>query len=240
MQDWLNTISSLDAKGWEVVLLLLFGFALGLVFSSAFGLGPALIIRYLIVRGPMPKGKASLIYIPITFVSMLSFKAINQSPSATIIPWVIFYFIGRWILARPERKKQKNLTPTDRQNQIKPIPDSNSIASDKVKKIPLQLPAFRPHLSAMIGLLFLLGFMYFVWPTPYKDMGFPNPARAVRQNRFSGDIEQWDYETGSWQKVKDRALRQKSHRISPEAHEEFPGLGNIMIEEAQEMRVKQK
>ena len=240
MQNWLNAISSLDAKGWEVVLLLLFGFALGLVFSAAFGLGPALIIRNLIVRGPLPKGKASLIYIPITIVSMISFKVINQSPSGTIIPWVIFYFIGLWILTRQGRKKPRDQLPSDRLNQMQSDLASTSKGADKVARTPLQTPIFRPQLYPMIGLLLLFGFMYFVWPTPYKDMGFPNPERAVRQNRFSGDIEQWDYKTGSWQTVKDRASRQKPHRISPEADEMFPGLGNIMIEEAPEKGVRPK
>ena len=138
MQNWLNAISSLDAKGWEVVLLLLFGFALGLVFSAAFGLGPALIIRHLIVRGPLPKGKASLIYIPITIVSMISFKVINQSPSGTIIPWVIFYFIGLWILTRQGRKKPRDQLPSDRLNQMQSDLASTSKGADKVARTPLQ------------------------------------------------------------------------------------------------------
>lgn len=103
------------------------------------------------------------------------------------------------------------------------------------EKISQQARRLWPHFYAMVGLLLLFGFIYFVWPTPYKDMGFPNPAQAVRQNRLSGDIEQWDYTTGSWQKVEDRAQRDKERQINPfldlipdESYHERAGA-NLMI-----------
>jgi hypothetical protein len=215
MQSWLNAISSLGPEGREAILLLLMGFTLGLLFSSVFGLGPALIIRHLIAKAPMPMGRAALIYIPIITVSMISFKVINQSPSGTIIPWIIFYFVGLWILTRKGREKSQPPATAGCEGKIAPGQPLKSETVKKPEKISQQAGGLWPHFYAMVGLLLLLGFIYFVWPTPYKDMGFPNPERAVRQNRLSGDIEQWDYETGSWQKVEDRAKRIKEGQNNP-------------------------
>jgi len=215
MQNWIHALFSLDSEGRTAVFLLLVGFALGLLFSSVFGLGPALIIRHLIAKAPMPRGRAALIYIPIIIVSMISFKVINQSPSGTIIPWIIFYFVGLWILTRKGREKSQPRAAVGPEGSIAPEQPLKSETVKEPEKISQQARRLWPHFYAMVGLLLLFGFIYFVWPTPYKDMGFPNPAQAVRQNRLSGDIEQWDYTTGSWQKVEDKAQRDKERQINP-------------------------
>lgn len=151
MQNWLHAISSLDSEGREMVLLLLAGFVLGLVFSAVFGLVPALIIRHLIAKAPLPKGKAALIYIPIIIISMISFKVINQSPSGTTIPWVIFYFIGLWILTRKGREVTKTGSVSDRGDKLKTQPPTAS----------QRLRSYSP-LYILLGILSVLAGFYYL------------------------------------------------------------------------------
>jgi len=216
MQNWIQAILNLDSEGWRVLLLILAGFALGFVLSTVVALMPALIIRYIFFRKPLPKRTARLIYIPTIIVSMIAFKVINNSPSGTIIPWIIFYFIGHWILTRETKNKSSVLSAKNEEV----IQTKGKPSEIKKSKIELRITSGNiwSGLSVLAIALLVLILLWFVWPTPFKDMGFPDPRRPVRQNRFSGDIEQWDWESGSWKKYeKGEESREQKLRMVLEA-----------------------
>lgn len=194
----MQAILNLDSEGWRVLLLILAGFALGFVLSACVALGPAIIIRYIFFRKPLSQKTARLIYIPTIIVSMIAFKVINNSPSGTIIPWIIFYFIGHRILTKEGKNKISVLSDINKEGN----PTNSKPSDTKRSKIELKISSSNiwSVLSVLAISLLTLILLWFVWPTPFKDMGFPDPRRPVRQNRFSGDIEQWDWESGSWKK----------------------------------------
>ena len=74
---------------------------LGLLLSWSVGLVPALVYRYMIFKKPIDKKKVFLRLAPVITVFMIVYKQIpGLSRSLNPIPWVIIYFIGKWIMTR--------------------------------------------------------------------------------------------------------------------------------------------
>lgn len=95
---------------------LIIGFCLGFVFSWSVGLAPAFIYRYLVFRRPIEKKRVRWLLAPIVIILAIAFKTIaDPSPfggparfNPNPIPWIILYFIGKWIMTRESRSKIKH------------------------------------------------------------------------------------------------------------------------------------
>jgi len=85
----------------EYVSNLIFGWLL----SWSLGLVPALIYRYVIFRKPIEKKKVFWRLAPVVIVLMFIYKLIisvlsGTDPNPNPVPWVIIYYIGKWIMTR--------------------------------------------------------------------------------------------------------------------------------------------
>jgi hypothetical protein len=95
----------MDANTSGFVADLILSLVFGLILSWAVGLTPALIYRYAIYKRPIEKKKVFWLLAPIIFVLMFAFKLTmaalsGKPPNGNPIPWVIIYYIGKWIMTR--------------------------------------------------------------------------------------------------------------------------------------------
>lgn len=84
---------------------LVVGFVIGFIVSWTIGLLPAIIYRYAIYKGTIEKKKVFWRLAPIVIVLAVVFKTVNAAntgkpPSGNPIPWIIIYYIGKWIMTR--------------------------------------------------------------------------------------------------------------------------------------------
>lgn len=85
----------------EYVSNLIFGWLL----SWSIGLVPALIYRYVILRKPIEKKKVFWRLAPVVIVLMFIYKLTisilsGTDPNPNPVPWIIIYYIGKWIMTR--------------------------------------------------------------------------------------------------------------------------------------------
>ena len=95
----------MDTDTSTVVIELIFGFVFGLLLSWSVGLAPALIYRYAIYKKPIEKKKVFWRLAPVVTILMFVFKLTmaglsGTDPNPNPIPWVIIYYIGKWIMTR--------------------------------------------------------------------------------------------------------------------------------------------
>ncbi len=119
---------------------------MGLVLSWFIGLLPAFVYRYAVYREPIAKEKVFARLAPAVLVIGFGFKiAMAQGggrPNANFIPWVIIYYVGKWIMTRPSRRRD---TPQpSRSVTIDPPPTRIEVQATKaVPSAVIQLDAPR-------------------------------------------------------------------------------------------------
>ena len=84
---------------------LIFGLIVGWILSWSVGILPALIYRYLIYKKPIEKKKVFGRLAPIITILMFAYKITmsiltNTNPNPNPVPWIIIYYIGKWIMTR--------------------------------------------------------------------------------------------------------------------------------------------
>lgn len=92
------------------IINLVLNLLLGLILSWAVGLAPALIYRHAIYRKPIPRKEVFLRLAPAVVVLMFVFKLTmarltDSEPNANPLPWIIVYYIGKWIMTRKRKCK---------------------------------------------------------------------------------------------------------------------------------------
>lgn len=104
----------MEAKTAEVLTELIVGLAFGFLISWSVGLMPAIVYRYIFFKAPIDGRKVFWRLAPFVIIIGLAFKLINsalfgQPPSGNPIPWIIIYYIGKWIMTRrPKRNKESS------------------------------------------------------------------------------------------------------------------------------------
>jgi len=103
----------MDPSSSAFVTKMIVGFIFGLLLSWSVGLAPALIYRYVIYRHPIEKQKVRWRLAPIIIILMILFKAIMAETGGTTwnpnpLPWIIIYFIGKWVMTRENKSKVKH------------------------------------------------------------------------------------------------------------------------------------
>ena len=96
-----------DSSG--VIVELIIGFVFGLILSWSVGILPAIIYRYAIFKKPIEKKKVFWRLAPIVVVLMFAFKLTTAElsgtqPNPNPIPWIIIYYIGKWIMTRKPKR----------------------------------------------------------------------------------------------------------------------------------------
>lgn len=116
MRDVRKRIKDMDEGATDVITPLVVGATLGLLLSWSIGLLPALIYRYAIFKKPIPKGEVFYrLALPVMII-MLIFKATmavftEAGFNANPLPWIIIYYIGKWIMTRtPKGRHQRSAT----------------------------------------------------------------------------------------------------------------------------------
>jgi ankyrin repeat protein len=133
----------MDANTLGVVIELIFESVEGLILSWSVGLAPALIYRYAIFKRPIENKKVFWRLAPVIVVLMFAFKLTmaalsGTQPNPNPIPWVIIYFIGKWIMTRkPNPKSASTPLPT-------PAHAASAAASPPPPKATLQQQAEPP------------------------------------------------------------------------------------------------
>jgi hypothetical protein len=103
-----------DSSG--VIVELIIGFVFGLILSWSVGILPAIIYRYAIFKKPIEKKKVFWRLAPIVVVLMFAFKLTmaelsGTQPNPNPIPWVIIYYIDKWIMTRQSKRKAESDQP---------------------------------------------------------------------------------------------------------------------------------
>jgi hypothetical protein len=103
---------NMDANTFEFIAELILSLVLGLILSWSVGLLPAIMYRYVIFKRPIEKKKVFWRLAPVVFVLMLAFKGTvaalsGTEPSGNPIPWIIIYYIGKWIMTRQPKRKER-------------------------------------------------------------------------------------------------------------------------------------
>jgi len=81
----------------------------GLILSWSVGLLPAIIYRYFIFKKPIEKKRIFFLLAPIVVILAFVFKLLVASisgadPNPNPIPWIIIYYIGKWIMVREPKR----------------------------------------------------------------------------------------------------------------------------------------
>lgn len=81
------------------------GFVFGFFISWSIGLLPAFIYRYAIYKQPIEGNKVFWRLAPIVIIMAFLFKMTNavlsgKPPNGNPTPWIIIYYIGKWIMTR--------------------------------------------------------------------------------------------------------------------------------------------
>ena len=113
----------MDPDAVAAIVTLVLGLVVGLVLSFAVGLAPALIYRYAIYKKPVPKKKVFWRLAPAVFVLMFVFKLTmagltDSEPNPNPIPWVIIYFVGRWIMIRKSKRRTDTVDLADQEEPL--------------------------------------------------------------------------------------------------------------------------
>ena len=92
------------------------GFLFGLILSWSIGLAPALIYRYAIFERPIEKQKVFWRLAPGVVVLMFAFKLTvaelnGTQPNPNPGPWIIIYYVGKWIMSRGNVKGGEQTVP---------------------------------------------------------------------------------------------------------------------------------
>jgi hypothetical protein len=108
----------MDADTTAVVIDLFTGFASGLLISFAVGLTPALLYRYFIYCEPIAGNKVFWRLAPVVTILMFVFKLTvaylnGGQPNPNPIPWVIIYYVGKWIMTRNLELSPQQLNPRE-------------------------------------------------------------------------------------------------------------------------------
>jgi hypothetical protein len=97
---------SIIAPEHTVAALVIFGLIFGEMLVWLIGLAPALVYRYFIYKRPVEKSKVLIRLGPIIVVLMFALPIVlgivisgKPGPPA-ILPWVVIYFLGKWIMTR--------------------------------------------------------------------------------------------------------------------------------------------
>jgi hypothetical protein len=99
------------------------GLFVGFLISWFMGLLPALIYRYIFYKKPIEKKRVFWRLAPIIIVLALLFKLTNaaisgEPPRGNPIPWIIIYYIGKWIMTRiPKGKANTGIAASTNQLQ---------------------------------------------------------------------------------------------------------------------------
>lgn len=144
----------MDTDTSTVVIELIFGFVFGLLLSWSVGLAPALIYRYAIYKKPIEKKKVFWRLAPVVTVHMFVFKLTmaglsGTDPNPNPIPWVIIYYIGKWIMTRIPKTRtvstpvQTATVPTPTPVATAALPPPLPLSHDS-QSSPPQLTAQRP------------------------------------------------------------------------------------------------
>lgn len=101
----------MDTNTTDFFVELILGFFFGWILSWFVGLLPALFYRYVVFKGPIDSKKVFWRLAPIVFVFMLAFKMTvselsGTRPNGNPIPWIIIYYIGKWIMTRPPKLQE--------------------------------------------------------------------------------------------------------------------------------------
>ena len=164
----------MDATTADFVAELVIRFVLGFIVSWSIGLMPAIIYRYAIYKRPIEKKKVLWRLAPIVIVLAFLFKMTNAAlaskrPSGNPIPWIIIYFVGKWIMTRTPRWRDGpvarsispqpiSLTPTGTSLQASLSALKTAVAispSGAQSSVPVaaQHTAVAPHKKRMSGCL---------------------------------------------------------------------------------------
>lgn len=124
----------MDANMSNFTAELVLGFVFGFILSWSVGILPAIIYRYAIFKRPIEKKKVFWRLAPIIAILMFVFKMTaaglsGKQPNANPIPWVIIYYIGKWIMTRGAQTQEQTThksTP-DRTAQVAPLATQTNI-----------------------------------------------------------------------------------------------------------------
>ncbi|HRZ17139.1 MAG TPA: hypothetical protein P5141_06210, partial [Candidatus Hydrogenedentes bacterium] len=100
----------MNADTSSFVIALFFGLVFGLLVSWSVGLAPALIYRYIIYKRPIEKKKVFWRLAPFVIMLAFLFKMTNaalsgEPPRWNPIPWIVIYYIGKWIMTRQNKAR---------------------------------------------------------------------------------------------------------------------------------------
>jgi len=117
----------LDANTSGFIAELILGLVFGLILSWSVGILPAIIYRYAIFKRPIDKKKVFWRLVPVLVVLMFAFKLTmagltGTQPNANPIPWVIIYYIGKWVMTRQSKRKAESNQPTQLGQSLPPLP----------------------------------------------------------------------------------------------------------------------
>ena len=140
----------MDADSSGFIIELILGLVFGLLLSWSVGLAPALIYRYGIYKRPIEKKKVFWRLAPIIFVLMFAFKLTmaglsGKPPNGNPIPWIIIYYIGKWIMTREPKRKD---TQTARPIVAQSIPAASPRPTLPASPPPLMTATARPAPSS--------------------------------------------------------------------------------------------
>jgi len=129
----------MDTNTTDFVVELIFGFFFGWILSWSVGLLPALIYRYVVFKRPIDKKKVFWRLAPVVFVLMFAFKLTMAGLSATRpngnpIPWVIIYYIGKWVMTRQSKRKAESDHPPQQGHSMPPLEVVASTAPSTPKR----------------------------------------------------------------------------------------------------------
>ncbi|MBM4043746.1 MAG: ankyrin repeat domain-containing protein [Planctomycetes bacterium] len=153
----------MDTDTSTLVTEMIFGFVFGLLLSWSVGLAPALIYRYVIYKRPIEKKKAFWRLAPVVTILMFVFKLTmaglsGTNPNPNPIPWVIIYYIGKWIMTRQSKARAVSApvaavaaAPNHRAAAPPPLPNKPSPPAAAAAK-----PKKRTH-GCLVAFLVCLG-----------------------------------------------------------------------------------
>jgi len=122
-----------DTSGSDYAVELAFGLVFGLILSWSVGLAPALVYRYVIFRRPLEKMEVFWRLAPIIVFLMFAFKLTmaelsGKPPNGNPLPWIIIYYIGKWIMTRKPSEESLNLSTSN--IELKTSEDDGSNRTD--------------------------------------------------------------------------------------------------------------
>ena len=117
----------MDADSNSVIIDVILGLFFGLILSWSIGVAPALIYRYSIFKKPIEKKNVFWLLAPAVVVLMFAFKLTmaevnGTQPIPNPIPWIIVYYIGKWIMTRKPKTKEESSQFPIAEQPVSPTP----------------------------------------------------------------------------------------------------------------------